>query len=371
MKKSSVVLVACFFLWTAFAALWVICARDRVYSENEKRYLSTAPQVNWDSVMSGKFSGDVEDWLNDQFPARETWAGINARFEQATGLNGNSGVYLLRDGSLVRTPARDDVRVTAMAAGKVSAFAEAAGVPVRFMLVPSAGYMREDDLPAAHFGYPDGEIMDRVRGQLSEKVEWIDLRDALAARMNEKLYFSTDHHWTSLGAYVGYEAYCAAAGLTARSQSEYAVETAQDFKGTNWSTACLWDLPGEEIEMWVEPGLTVTTRIPETQAERDGMLFRERLDEMDKYTVFLDGNHALTTIDNPDSEGGVLLIVKDSYAHVFAPFLAGHYKRIILVDMRYYHAPLTDLCREEGVTDALVLYSVGTFVEASDLAFLR
>ena len=371
MKKSSAVLVACFSLWTVFAALWMFFAPDRVYSENEKRYLSTKPALTWDSVMSGKFSGAVEDWLNDQFPARETWAGVNAAFEQATGLNGNSGVYLLSDGSLVRTPAEDNARITNMAASKISAFAESTGIPTRFMLAPSAGYIREADLPAVHLTYRDGEIMERVKGLLSDKVEWIELTDALREKSGEKLYFATDHHWTSLGAYEGYLAYCESASLSPVPREKFGVESVPGFKGTNWSTACLWSLPGEDLEIWTDPDLRTVTTIPETDTEREGMLFRERLEEMDKYTVFLDGNHALTTIDNPDSDGGVLLIIKDSYAHIFAPFLAEHYSRILLVDMRYYHMSMSELCQSEGVTDALVLYSVGTFVEASDLSFLR
>ena len=370
----NVILVACFFAWVIFAALWVILVPDREYSENEKRYLSSAPVLSWDSVMNGKYTQGIEDWMNDQFPARESWAGLNAALEQMLGMNGKSGVYLCSDGSLIRSPAADNASVTNTAASKISAFAEATGLPVRFMLVPSAGYIREDALPKNHEAYHDAEIIARTQAALDERVEWIDMTAVLSPHKDEGIYFDTDHHWTSLGAYYGYEAYCEAVGLTPVAQDAFQVETVSNFMGTNWSTACLWYLPGDEMEIWTDPSLRVTTSISEPAKEpvvQEGMLFRNRLSEMDKYTVFLDGNHSLVTIDNPASDGGVLLILKDSYGHIFTPFLASHYSKIIMVDMRYYKQSMTELCQAEGVTDVLVLYSVGTFVEASDLAFLR
>ena len=76
-------------------------------------------------------------------------------------------------------------------------------------------------------------------------------------------------------------------------------------------------------------------------------------------------------IKNPEAEGGKLLVIKDSYAHALVPFLAENYSEIVMIDMRYYKENVTELCKAEGITDALVLYSISNFCTDTGLAFLE
>jgi hypothetical protein len=87
------------------------------------------------------------------------------------------------------------------------------------------------------------------------------------------------------------------------------------------------------------------------------------LNKKDKYTVFLGGNHSLVKITSNAPNKKKLLVVKDSYANSFIPFLTGHYSEIYVVDLRYYNEDLKDLVNKNKINDILFLYSAGNFIQ--------
>ena len=95
----------------------------------------------------------------------------------------------------------------------------------------------------------------------------------------------------------------------------------------------------------------------------DGLYDLSKLEEKDKYPVFLGGNNAYVDIKTSVKNGKTLLVIKDSYAHTFVPMLANHYERIIMLDYRYFNGSTKAVIEEEGVTDALVMYNTMNFVE--------
>ena len=92
----------------------------------------------------------------------------------------------------------------------------------------------------------------------------------------------------------------------------------------------------------------------------------ECLEARDKYTVFFGGNHALVKLEMLSDSDRVLLVLKDSYANCFVPFLIPDYKAIVMVDPRYYTGDLETLMSAEGVTEVLFMYNANTF--SSDTA---
>jgi hypothetical protein len=101
------------------------------------------------------------------------------------------------------------------------------------------------------------------------------------------------------------------------------------------------------------------------------MYFLNHLEEDDKYPVFLDGNHAIVNIENKNVKKGKVLIVKDSFCHSLAPFLADNYNTVTMVDMRYYKNSISDMVKEGNYDQVLVIYGIDNFATDSDLVWIK
>jgi hypothetical protein len=158
-------------------------------------------------------------------------------------------------------------------------------------------------------------------------------------------------------------------GRAYRAAEDFEISIAENFQGSTYSRSALWLTPAETIELWQgSDNLTVTNG--ETEGEHQGIFYRERLEEADKYTVFLDGNHSIVRVKNPDKQGK-LLVIRDSYSNCLGGFLAESYGEVVLVDLRYYRQPVSELAAQEGFDNILVCYSCANFLTDTNLMLLR
>ena len=127
----------------------------------------------------------------------------------------------------------------------------------------------------------------------------------------------------------------------------------------------------EPVELWkTDTAFTVTNG--ENPQTHEGLFYEERLEELDKYTVYLDGNHSLVRVQNPEATGkGKLLVIRDSYANCLGTFLAESYEEVVLVDLRYYKKPVSELLASEEFSNVLVCYSIGNFMTDANVVWLR
>lgn len=364
MKKYSVSIIFLTFLVAVAILFGVLPQKD--YSENEKRVLAETPALSLDSVTDGSYGKNLETYLADHFPLRDLFVGVHAYWEQALGLNGNSGIYACEDGYLITAPAKLDENRAKNNVKYLSEFAESTGLPASLMIVPSAGYVLEDKLPVIHENYWDDTLME-IAG---EKMTLLDLRQDFL-QDPEGLYYRTDHHLTSLGSYRMYQQFCRAMGIT---PEEFSVaESYEGFYGTTYSKSGLWATKPDDLEIW-KPTNADTYRVTildGAEKTSSSLYFTDHLQNMDKYPVFLDGNHSLVVVENQQNKNGkTLLILKDSYAHCFATFAAEHYEKIVMVDMRYYRQSVQNVIDTYGVTELLCLYGAENLAASTDLAWL-
>ena len=359
-------------------AIWFLFAPKSDYSSSEKRYLQKFPDVTFESVESGKFGSEFETFFADHFPSRNFWVGLNAYYTLYTGNNGASGVYDCKNGYLINKPVSTENKLYANTDTIVN-FKENIDVPVTVMLVPSTGYIAEDVLPPIHDKYNDDEYFDNVSKKLSDNgLSFVDLRDKFKSAYSDgmQLYYKTDHHWTTEGAYTAYEELCKQPGITPAAKEKFNVEAYPGFYGTTYSTSGFWFTQPDTIEVWNDPDNTennIGVKITESgdTKEYNSMFFYDHIDEDDKYPVFLDGNHALTEITNSNAKGGTLLMVKDSFGHCLAPFLAENYSKIVMVDMRYYKMSVSDLIKAENPEQVLFMYGVDNLATDADIAWIK
>lgn len=366
--------VFCLFIF--IIPILYVSLTDSDFSPLEKRSLSQLPKPSVETILSGEFGKDFETYLNDQMPLRTVFVGTNAYYDQLSGRNGMNGIYSGSDDYLMVTPVADKPTLDNNIL-YLSEFIETADVPTYVCAVPTSGYIYDDKLPINHYEYKDNELIDKMDGAFSsvKNTTFINITDDFKElSKSEQLYYKTDHHWTALGAYECYKILGENMGFTPTEKEAFSIESYSDFYGTNYSKSALWFTPSENIEIWentkrADNSIKMYINEGGEVSVSDRLFFRENLGTNDQYTAYLNGNHALVTIVNEASENEkTLLILRDSYMHCLAPFLADNYRQIILVDARYYKMPVSDIVRNEDVDEILILYSLDSFVNSSDIA---
>ena len=359
MKKHELLTIVLFCGFLLSMTLGFFLLPKSEFSVNEKRFLAEAPDVTWDNISSGDWGNDIESYLADHIPGRDFFVGLNAYFELLTGRQVGKDIRA-EGGKLLEAPLKANEAAIARNMKAINSFAENVQHPVDLMIIPSAGWAMGLE------GYQDEQIIHSIYGQ-AKTVGPLNVCDQFAGK--PELYYDTDHHWTSEGAYTAYRFYMKRTGRWFRTEDHFSVETVSGFQGSTYSRSALWLTEGENLELWHgSDGLTVTNA--ETEMRHEGVFYRERLEEADKYTVYLDGNHPIVRIQNPNAEGK-LLVIRDSYSNSLGCFLAESYGEVVLIDLRYYRQPVSQLVAEETFDDILICYSIGNFMTDTNLVWLR
>ena len=363
-------LTALFAVYLLFFALLGLVLPDRYVSSNENRNLQQLPAFSWERLFSGAYIEELERYLSDQFPLRDGFYALNNELSLLLGQRDFSGFYLGTDGSLLQMHDALDAKVFRQNLAYIQAFASAASslsLPVRLLPVPGASYIYPEKLP---YGGKEGDV-DGLFDEASDGTfDLIDVRQALLDHKQEALYYRTDHHWTSLGAYRAWEAYLEQTGRQATPLSAYREELLSDsFQGTGASAVGLWGLPTDRIYAY-DCGQSLQLELNLNGQLYDSLLFRDHLATRDQYAAFLNGNQPLVQIRGENRNGQHLLIVKDSYANCLAQFAIADFEQVDLIDLRSFNGDVLQYIEENGVTEVLVLYGVKNLCEDKNLYWL-
>ena len=339
---------------------------DRVYSESEKRNLQQVPSASVASVLSGKFGSELETYLADQFPGRDNWVAAKTICERLSGKRESGGVYYADDGYLIEIYRSFNGKQTSANVAAVRALQDAmdeAGIPMRTMLVPTTSHILSEKLPP----YAPTADQQSVADYAARRgLRLVPVTDALAEHRDEYIYYKTDHHWTSLGAYYAYAAWMCAKDLTPAPLTDWTKETlSTEFRGTTYNKVndpwaahdtidAYYRNPAHSVDY--NRGYYVTDTIYE----------RRYLEGRDQYGVFLNSNQETTVITGPGT--GKLLILKDSFANTFAQFVVDDYAETHLIDLRFFRGSVRKYIEKNGITEVLVLYNIANFTSDTDLS---
>lgn len=363
-KKYSIFITAlfCLFIFGFGAALILSPSRD--FSDQENRYLAQFKAPTWDTIRSGKFMEGFEDYVTDQFPLRDQWIQLKALSECALGKQENNKVYFGTDGQTLfahfKAPSAEELE---QKVGFVNKLGDNLEVPVYFSLVPDKSLVWSDRLPDNAPNVDDGSTIENARELCGDNVTYIDLRDALGRE--DDSFYRTDHHWTTMGAYQGYLALMWGMGDSGGIYDYPLTLRSDNFYGTTYSASGAGWVEPDSIysiipEGGTKGGVTVTG-YPEGEPIESSLYHSDKLDVKDKYAFFLGGNQPLCVIENPDAQGGRLLVIRDSYSDSLAPFLAEEFQEVHLFDLRYNNVSLKKYVADHGIDQVLVLYSAANF----------
>lgn len=333
------------------------------FSENENRYLAKFPSLSWENVKNGEYMEDISTWLSDHFPLRNFFMGLKADTEITLGKKEINHVYIAQDEYLIEvydTPVNTE-RI-ADTFHKFYQKLDSSKVDANLMLVPTAHSILADKLPT------NAPVINQMNTAkiIYEKsgIPAIDCSSYLSqAVASGQIYYYTDHHWTTYGAYQGYLAFCEAKGLTPVSLEDMTAETVSDeFYGTIYSKVNDYSHKADSITLYTNPADTLTVNYTDTEEITDSLYNLDYVSQKDKYSLFLNNLHTLIEITNETAESDrELVLIKDSYANSMVPFLVHHYKKIYVFDTRYYkQGPSSFIEEHPSVTDVLLLYNMNT-----------
>lgn len=344
----------------------MIVTPEKEFSAAENRTLMSKPKLTAKSFASGKYTTDLGKYLADQFPLRDSFVSLKAYFELLQGKGENNDVIYAKDGALIPKADTDSSRMEENLQS-IKVFSDSIDTDVLVAALPRTIDVFEELLP---LGYPKEqnkkvwEEYNTLTKNLSLKT--LDLYETLC---ESNAYYSTDHHYTSEGAYLTYLQLQEGLGYTPKEKEFFKTEkVSDDFCGTSMRTSGFYLAKKDSIELYrYEKDTDYTVLADDKQSS---LYHMEKLKTTDKYGVFLGGNHSRVDITKKGENRPRLLIVRDSFADSLVPFLAIHYD-ITLVDLRYFRSSVAELVNSEGYDKVLVLLNISEMATSKNLSYLQ
>ena len=344
---------------------------DKEMSEEENRMLAGSPRLSWSSLVSGDFMTKYETYLADQFAGRNFWRSIKVGLSGLGGSRQEEDILIGKDDYLMEeivSPDQDTLRENLEA---IRQFAKRSrDIQTYMLLVPNAANIMRDRLPAFATVSDQSRMFAQVKRELGEDVEWLDAAEALKKHAGEQIYYKTDHHWTSLGAFYTFSQVAEQMQIKTDVSSgfvSYPISTT--FNGMLAAkSGCRMDVR-EDIYMYVprDTDNDVVVNYVDEQRKTASLYDSSKLKTRDQYAVFLGENTSVVDIKTVSESKRRLLLIKDSYANSFVPFLTPYFREIVLVDPRYYSGTIEDIMDTYRISDVLYLYSGNTFFQDNNL----
>ena len=348
---------------------------DVEFSETENRVLAGMPEMKISEIFNGDFETDYEEYLTDQFIFRNGWISLKTSVERLLGKRESKDIYFAEDDYLIEkhtgafTTQIAERNITALADFVEKYEAQFGEGHMSVLIVPNAVDILLDKLPPLAESGSGNDYLDQIAESLPDNV-WFDSASVLREHRSEEIYYRTDHHWKTLAAFYVYQAWAARQGYDIPELTDYEVQMVTDcFEGTIQSKLGI-GTEGDTIELFLsvnEPAYTVyrnsTSKMEEKHSMENSLYDYAALETKDKYAVYFGGNEPFLQIRTEIENGRKILVIKDSYANCFVPFMLGEFQEIDILDLRYTNQSLRGMIAEGGYTDILILYNASGFAE--------
>lgn len=366
--------VLAFFLFIFLFTAVDLVKPDREYSEFENKYLTQRPEFTLASFLNNEWTSKYETYLNDQFVLRDDWITLKSICESMLLKIENNGIAYGADDYLFEkftTLAGDSLAQFERNVGYEKTFIDTYGetVPITFTIIPNAYMILPEKLPEGLTQVDQAAYTAPIYEAVGDKAQVVDFTGALTAHKDEYIFYRTDHHWTTLGAYYAYAAYAESLGMEPVALDSLSGIEVPDFYGTYFSKAKKFDAVADTITYYpiADAGVIIDGQ------QADGYYDLSKFEVRDKYAAFLRGNNGYTVIKSgvreaPEGqEPSKILVVKDSYANSFVPFLLYNFDEVHVVDLRYSAVSMKELLSTENFDQVLLMYNFMNLVTDTNL----
>lgn len=348
-------------------SIFNIIQPSKAFSNKENRYLEQFPELSFKSILSGQFSTDFEKYASDQFIARDNWIGLKTLSQLAILKKDNGRVYFGKDDYLFDVENGLSSEQFTLNIKNLNKFANSIinkDIKIRALLVPTKTEILNDKLPSNAPVTDEKLLVEKIKAAIDKNIVVTDLIDKFKKHSNEDIYYKTDHHWTSKGAFYAYEEYLNFIGASPLKEEDFIIESVSDeFYGTSYRKANFYFGNPDTISKYTSRNpVDLEISYNNNMTQSNDLYNNEFLDKTDKYSYFLGGDKALMEIKTSVKNDKTLVVLKDSFANSLIPFLVNNYEEIIILDTRYFNNSIGQFINEREVDEILLLYNIQTFV---------
>ena len=368
MKKfNNIIAFSISFIILSLSILFIF-SKKQDYSENEFRYLTKMPSFSFNKLLNGSYIEDIEEYTTDHFVYRNFW--VKAKTNIFLGINNKliNDVYIAKDGYLINRFKKPNN--TSKIINILNKFYDNnPNIKINIMLVPTASSIYQDKLPKYNLNYDEEKVIQEYQNNL--KLNFINVYNELLHNKDKyELYYKTDHHWTSYGAYIAYQSFLKEENKPSYNLNDFKVEVVnKDFLGTIYSKVFIYQNKDIITQISLDNSNFIIKHYNRTT---DSFYEEKYLQTKDKYSYFLGNNEALIEIENLNyQDNDNIIIIKDSYANAFVPLISYHYKNIYVIDPRFYNLKISDFIKDNNIQNVLILYNVGTIDTDTGITNIR
>ncbi|MHC1722651.1 MAG: DHHW family protein [Aminipila sp.] len=349
---------------------------DKAFSDNENRQLQQMPELKAMTVASGEYMKKFEMYASDNIAARDEWVRIKNITDIISGKKDNGGAYFGKDGYLFPIETIDENQLEKNL-NYVKTFIKNVhdqdkSVNISVLFAPTSAEILKEKMPQYAPAPNQGKILNKAQQNFGSML--VNPTSMLLAHKDEYIYYKTDHHWTTLGAYYSYKLWAEQNNLVPINKNQFNIKVVNsEFYGTTYSKAVGFKVEPDSIEKFSNNKIdSVGMKIENLKQVKhfDSLYDEKYLGTKDKYSYFLSGNNPMTIIEGTSQNNHSILVVKDSYANCFVPFITQNFENVYVVDLRYYKESLLELIKEKGITDVLFLYNTVQFSNDRNLVYL-
>lgn len=360
MKRRNTLIISTFLCFIFLIGILNVFTPIKLFSTTEKRKLAQKPNLNVGSVLDGSYTSDYEKYFNDQFIARDRWINLNTLSEVFIGKKEINNIYLGKNNYLIENNSiynEDNLNNNLDIIKKmILYYSNSVGKDnIKVMIVPNAGAIHRDKLPLFASTMDQKSILEKAEEDF--KGSLINVYPILKAHCNKYVYYKTDHHWTTLGAYYAYTKWAEDTGHSVKKLDSYSKDiVSRNFLGTLYSKIN-YSKEKDSITLFNKDNkYKVSYDLQE--GEYTTLYELSHLETSDQYSTFLNGNHGLVEIETENRNGKSLLIFKDSYANSFIPFIVDDYEKVYVIDLRYYNGGIKSFIDDMDISELLLLFNL-------------
>lgn len=412
-------------IWIAVSIVANIPAFRETHSDVEKRDLAKFPKFSWSALASGDYFDDIGLWFSDTFPLRDKFVSLNTNVTDKFGFDNvevhgeiiegdeipditSSQESTITDSSQVESlpeskpesqpqpqpepepqlPAVEQLGAMLIvdnAAYEYYHFNQAAAdnyaatinraaqilegkSKVYDMIIPTSMAIT---LPESYSGSTNSsdqkKAIDYMYSRIVPNVNKIDIYSTLMAHKNEYIYFRTDHHWTSLGAYYAYRDLMTAKGVVPAELSAFNEYKFEGFLGSFYAEsgqkANLGNTPDYVLAYEPKQLQKIHTFTKSGEINYSIVSDGNKLSAANKYLSFVCGDHPYGIMTNPEiTDGSSCLVIKESFGNPMVAFLTQNYQNVYVVDYRYisdvFPGTLRQFVDERGIQDVMFINNV-------------
>ena len=390
----------------------------KTISFSEKRTLASLPKLHWNNYVNGKWSDSIDQYVNDQSPFRFKMVKLASSINYYRGIHlanrekvmvvakpqkptdtkivtsdsisrktnteevfeeAYSGNMLIINGS-VFTLNRGNPKMASMFGKMLSKYAlELTGKTRVISCVPPLSCAYIPSPKYNDYKLKNKETLLSIKQSLSNGALFCDVQDELNKHTDEKLFFSTDHHWTARGAYYAYVAFCHGVGLEPVPLDNMERRVKYDFLGSLYQLTRDKSVENnpDSMEYFIPRVQTNAIHYGPSDFSKPlkGSVFCHGCSGGNSYSTFLCGDIPLVKIKTNIKNGKKVLVIKNSMGNAFTVYLVNHYEEVYAVDFRYAQHNLLTLIKQNAINDmvfALGLHGAmayGTIQRMHDLGF--